>query len=283
MAAALAVDLPLRAEALRDPVIAERFVRATLRPQVDVTHPAPPYFQFDALDDGWLEANLSSIRIARRLRPGKRLAIFVRGSMDALVSGALASAALRYSQVLPEGALVFLGVAGLHPEESAPEVLAQYLRVVEAFDDAGFDVVADRVDALAPAAVAFGAVGAAGGTRIYRTIPPTPFWENEYSVKVLVKYLCPVRGDRMRSDVARKRLGRGSIEPCPVTGCSALDEPLENADLRSHHGHLTQHELTQARERGVDWVARRYENSPIKAVRVLGHAVRLARRRSAEA
>jgi len=115
MAAALAVELPIRAEDLRDAALAERFVRRTLSPQIDVTHPAPPYFEMGSAEDGWLGANLECVRIAGRLRPSKRLAVFVRGSLNALLNGALASAAPRYASVVPDGALVFLGVAGLHP------------------------------------------------------------------------------------------------------------------------------------------------------------------------
>lgn len=283
MGAALAVDLPLRAMDLVNDQVAERLVRATLKSQINVTHPAPPYFEFGALDDPWLAASLKSLGIARRQVSARRLAVFVRATRDALVTGAVSAAAARYAAAVPEGALVLLGVSGLHPEESPPEDLAAYLGAVEAFDDAGFDVIADRVDRFGAAAVACGAVGLAGGTRIYRTIPLSPFWANEWSVKIHVKYSVPIRGDRMAQSDALRRQRRGSIPPCPVEHCRALQQPIENAAVRQHHAHLTQLELEEARENGPIWLAQRYEESPIKHVRQLAMAVRLATRLSAEA
>jgi hypothetical protein len=279
MAAALAVDLPVRAEDLRDAELVETLNRATLRAQVGVTRPSPAYFEFSAIDDPWLEGNLALATSARVILPGRDLAVFVRGSLTALRSGALAASAERYRRVLPPGTWAVLGAAGLHPEVSPAEALAAYLEAVIAFRAAGFEVIADRVDHFGPAVVAAGALGIAGGPRIYRVIPPGPFWENEWSVKIRLKCAIPIRGDRMVPEKAIQRRARGSIESCPITDCRALDTEVTNAEIRAHYGHLTQLELDEARRHGLAWVARRYEDSPLKAVRRLGEAVRIAIRR----
>lgn len=270
------MELPFRIGDVENESSALPLVRATLRSQVGVTHPAPPYFEFGAFDDPLLDLNVRCVRLARRLRPGRQLAVFVRGSLDGLVSGALAASALRYASAVPEGGLAVLGVSGLHPDTATPEMLAAYLGAVEAFDAAGFDVVADRVDRFCSAAVAYGAIGGTGGTRVYRTIPPGPFWENEYTVKIRVKYAVPVRGDSMKPDDARRRRVRASIEKCPVQDCEALAEGASNADLRRHHGHLLQHEMADAQLKGKVWLAARYEESPLGRVRSWGEAMRLA-------
>lgn len=278
MSAALAVDLPLQASDLDNREARERFVRATLRSQVAVTRPAPPYFEFGAINDVWLRASLLCVAETVRLLPSRPPAIFVRGSLEALMSGALAASATRYRRVVPGAAWLLLSVSGLHPEQSSADELGTYLHAIRTFDRVGFEVFADRVDHLAPAAVAEGAIGLAGGSRTYRVTPPKPFWENDFTVKVRLKTAMPRRGDRLTPEVARRRRAKGSADSCPIPRCKVLEHEVSNGAIRAHYGHLTQHELEQARVNGLEWVAQRYEKSPIKVVRKLGEAVRVAQR-----
>jgi hypothetical protein len=275
MGSARLVDLPLRPEALADDARLEQFVRVTLSSQVGVSHPAPPYFRFSGLDDPWLRLSLRAAAVARRLNGSRPLAVFVSTDLDGLASGALTAAAPLYANVLPDGALVLLSVAGLHSLEAEPELLAAYLLAARAFAAAGFQVVADRVGRFGAAVVAAGAAGYCAGTRVYRHTPPSPDWQNEHSIKVFMHYEAPVRGDRIpREDVARRR-SLGSIPACPVPECP-VDERVRVKDMRWHSIHLQQLEVGEAADLGLEGWAGRLAASPRNYVRGWAEALRLS-------
>jgi hypothetical protein len=274
MPCAQLVDLPLQPGSLEADQALEEFVRATLSTQISVTDPAPPYFRFDSIDDPWLELSLRSAATARRLLGSRRLAIFVSASLAALRSGALAAAAARYREVLPDGALLFLGVAGLHSIESEAEDLAAYVSAANAFSEQGFELIADRVGRFGAAVVAAGARGYCAGTRVYRHTPPSPDWNSERSIKVLTHYEAAQRGDRIpRQDVVR-RLRRGSIPPCPDSECPVSD-PVTVPDLRWHSIHLQQLEVGEAEQKGLTAWAELWAASPRNYVRAWAEALRL--------
>lgn len=268
-------DLPLHPDDLEGDGPLEEFVRATLSTQIQVTHRAPPYFRFDAIDDPWLDLSLRAAAKARRLSASSRLAVFVSASLSCLESGALTLAAARYRQALPDGALIVLSAAGLHSIESEPAALASYIGAVDAFRSHGFEVVADRVGRFGAAVVAAGALGYCAGTRVYRHTPPSPDWNDERSIKVLTHFEAPERGDRIHRKDVVGRLRRGSLPACPVSSCP-VRESVTVPDLRWHSIHLQQHEVGVAQKMGLDAWASSLAASPRNYVRAWGEALRLA-------
>jgi len=270
------VELPLRPEALAASTAAlEEFVRVTVSTQISVSHLAPPYFRFSAIDDPWLELSLRSASVARRLSDQRRLAIFITTDLVGLESGALAAAAKRYRRVLPDGALVFLSVAGLDSLYAEPEALVAYITASRAFLEEGFEVIADRVGRFGAAVVAAGAGGYCAGTRVYRHTPPSPDWKNERSVKALMHYEAPRRGDRIRRQDVMRRLRRKSIPTCPVPDCP-VEDPVTVQDLRWHSIHLQQLEVGEAAEMGIAGWASLLADSPRNYVRGWSEALQLA-------
>jgi hypothetical protein len=275
MACAKLLDLPLRSEALTGEAALEQFVRLALSSQIGVTHPAAPYFRFASAEDPWLALSLRAAATARRLSGTRRLAVFVTSDLEGLVSGALAGAADRYRSVLPEGGLLFLSVAGLDSTTAEPELLAAYIDAARAYTGAGFEVIADRVGRFGAAVVAAGAAGHCAGTRVYRHTPSSPDWQNDFSIKVLMNYEAPRRGDRIpRQDVVR-RLRLGSIPACPVPDCP-VGEPITVKDMRLHSIHLQQHEVGEAAELGPEGWAEVLADSPRNYVRGWAEALRLS-------
>ncbi len=275
MAAARLVDLPLLPGAFADDSVLEEFVRATLSTQISVSHPAPPYFRFSSFDDPWLGLSLRAAALARRLSGQRRLAVFVSTDLAGLESGTLAASAGRYQQLLPEGALVFLSVAGLDSLYAEPAALAAYLAAARAFAAARFEVIADRVGRFGAAVVAAGAAGYCAGTRVYRHTPPSPDWKNERSVKALMHYEAARRGDRIRRQDVVRRLRRKSIPACPVPNCPVGD-PVTVKDLRWHSIHLQQLEASEAADLGLAGWAELLAASPRNYVRGWSEALRLA-------
>lgn len=274
MPSARLVDLPLRPEALADDAQLEQFVRAALSSQVGATHAAPPYFRFSSSDDPWLRLSLRAASVARTLSAPRPLAVFISTDLDGLASGALAAAAELYASVIP-GAFVFLSVAGLDSLAAEPEMLAAYIGAAGAFTAAGFRVIADRVGRFGAAVVASGAAGYCAGTRVYRHTPPSPDWRNERSIKVLMHYEAPGRGDRIRRQDVARRLRRKSIPPCPLPDCP-VGERVTVKDMRWHSIHLQQLEVGEAAELGLEAWAKLLAASPRNYVRGWAEALRLS-------
>jgi hypothetical protein len=279
MACAMVADLPLDPSVLlADHSALEEFVRATISTQVSVSHPSPPYFRFAALDDPWLELSLRAAEKAQRLSGGQQMAVFVNATLECLESGALALAAARYRTALPDGAIVFLSVGGLHSEDSEPDSLASYIGAIDAFRAQGFEVIADRIARFGAASVAAGARGYCAGTRVYRHAAAAPEATDIHRRGARMQYEAPGRGDRIpRRDVAR-RLKRGSIPPCSVPGCPiGTDMPVSVKDLRCHSIHLQQLEVAEAAELGQSAWIERLAESPRNFVRGWAEALRLSR------
>jgi hypothetical protein len=275
MPAARLVDLPLRPEALAGDAQLEQFVRLTLASQIGTTHVAPPYFRFSGVDDPWLQLSLRAAAVANKVSAPRPLAVFVSTDLDGLTSGALAAAAPLYARVLQGDALVFLSVAGLDSLAAEPKTLAAYLGAVGAFTAAGFRVIADRVGRFGAAVVASGAAGYCAGTRVYRHTPPSPDWKNERSIKVLMHYEAPGRGDRIRRQDVARRLRRKSIPACPVPDCP-VGERVTVKDMRWHSIHLQQLEVGEAAELGLEGWAKQLAVSPRNYVRGWAEALRLS-------
>jgi hypothetical protein len=278
MPCAQLVDLPLDPSTLlaSDSAL-EAFVRAALSTQISVSHAAPPYFRFDSLDDPWLELSIRAAATAQRLGGQRQMAVFVHTTLECLESGALALAAARYRDALPDQAIVFLSVGGLHSVDSEPETLAAYIGAVDAFRAQGFEVIADRVGRFGAAAVAAGARGYCAGTRVYRHAAASPEATEIHRRGATMQYEAPRRGDRIpRKDVAR-RLERQSIPACPVPDCPVGTEKLVTPkDLRRHSVHLQQLEVGEAEEMGQSAWAELLAESPRNYVRDWGEALRLA-------
>lgn len=278
MACAMVVDLPLDPSALlADDSALEEFVRATISTQVSVSHSSPPYFRFTALDDPWLELSVRAAGKAQRLTGRQQMAVFVNATLECLESGALALAAARYHAALPDGAIVFLSVGGLHSEDSEPQSLAAYIGAIDAFRTEGFEVIADRIARFGAASVAAGARGYCAGTRVYRHAAAALEASDIHRRGARMQYEAPGRGDRIpRKDVAR-RLRRGSIPACPIPGCPVgTDRSVSAKDLRRHSIHLQQLEVAEAAELGQSAWAKRLAESPRNFVRGWAEALRLS-------
>lgn len=278
MAGAMVVDLPLDPSVLlADHSALEEFVRATISTQVSVSHPSPPYLRFAALDDPWLELSVRAAEKAQRLSGRQQMAVFVNATLECLESGALALAAARYRTALPDGAIVFLSVGGLHSEDSEPGSLAAYIGAIDAFRAQKFEVIADRIARFGAASVAAGARGYCAGTRVYRHAAATPEATDIHRRGARMQYEAPGRGDRIpRGDVAR-RLKRGSIPACPIPGCPiGTDRPVSVKDLRRHSIHLQQLEVAEAAELGQSAWTERLAESPRNFVRGWAEALRLS-------
>lgn len=278
MPCAQVVDLPLDPSTLlADDSALEEFVRATISTQVSVSHPSPPYFRFDALDDPWLELSVRAAAKAQRLSGRRQMTVFVNATLECLESGALALAAARYRDALPDRAIVFLSVGGLHSEDSEPESLAAYIGAVDTFRAQGFEVIADRVGRFGAALVAAGARGYCAGTRVFRHAAAAPEATDIHRRGARIQYESPGRGDRIpRKDVAR-RLERGSIPACPVPDCPVgTEKPVTAKDLRHHSVHLQQLDVGEAEELGQGAWTELLAESPRNYVRGWAGALRLA-------
>lgn len=261
MPCARLVSLPLTASDFDREEDLLAFVRSAMSTQVGASHASAVYFCVDGLADPWTDVNLRAAVLTRKLAGNRRLALFVSGTIEALRSGSLAQLAVRYAERVNAPAMLFLSVAGLYTEEASPEDLAAFLLACTAFRDQGFDVIADRVGRFGATAVADGALGYCAGTRVYRHTPATPEWENDYSIKIPMKYEAARRSDRIaRSDVSR-RLSRQSLPACPVAKCPVTITSVNVPDLRLHSIHLQQHEVAEAaRLKSQAWAARLKES-----------------------
>jgi hypothetical protein len=247
--------------------------------QIGVVAPAPAYFEFDSLEDRWLDLNLRLAAAMERVT-GNGVALFVQVSCTALERGTLALCAARYAAALRGRGLVFLQVVGLDTEDCAPELLDRYLAAVRTWRAAGFKVVADCVGRFGVAAVAAGAPAMATGTRYYRTRRNVR--EQRFTRSAKVRYWAPSRGDRLPLDQARKRHAAGRLPGCPVGECNALDEDAKADDVRAHNLHVLAAELGQAVE-GPAAFARAWRASPRNYVRAWGSALERALSLSQEA
>ena len=181
---------------------------------------APPYFRFTDPRDPWLEVNLRAAELTQRIMHDHATAVHVEVDLIALRSGVLAQAAVMYADALGARGIALLKVAGLDTERAEPGDLTAYLHAVTAWANHGFHVVADRVGRFGAVAVAAGAVAACMGTRAYRTLPALePGSPRLRSPKLC--YWPAGRGDRLRPDVARERVARGTLDPCPHDDCRA--------------------------------------------------------------
>lgn len=247
--------------------VLDRFVRATAATQISTALPAAAYFQFESLSDPWLEVSLRAAASAQRLNRGGPIAVFAQVPIQALLDGTLESVAPRYAERLPGGALAFLRVAGFDPQDAHqgdPQVA--YLRAVAAWRAVGLEPFADRVGRFGIVALGAGARGMAAGSRVYRMLPPGPFWENPFSVKVPHRYQAP---DRMDSLPAREALDRRDRLPrCPVQDCDALRPGSDLVErLRVHHDHLLQAEAFQVESGEFGTILEAMRHSPRNYVR----------------
>jgi hypothetical protein len=211
---------------------------------------------------------------------GSSVALFVQVSRTALERGTLALCAARYADAMRSRGLVFLQVAGLDTEDCDPALLDKYLAAVRAWHSAGFAVVADCVGRFGVAAVASGAAAMATGTRYYRTRRNVR--EQRFTRSAKMRYWAPGRGDRLPLEQARKRYAAGRLEPCPVSGCTALEPDAKSNDVRAHIVHVLATELVDAVQDPVAF-ARAWSRSPRNYVRAWGSALERAVSLSQEA
>jgi hypothetical protein len=240
-----------------------------LESQIGVVAPAPAYFEFESLEDRWLEVNLGLAAAMERVA-GRPVALFVQVSCAALDRGTLALCAARYAAALRGRGLVFLQVAGLDTEDCAPELLDRYLAAVRAWDAAGLAVVADGVGRFGVAAVAAGAAAMATGTRFFRTRRNVR--EQRFTRSPRLRYWAPGRGDRLPLDQARKRHAASRLPACAAEDCNALDEDASADQVRAHNLHVVAGELVEAVEDPADF-AREWSLSPRNYVRAWGKAL----------
>jgi hypothetical protein len=270
MGCARAMPTPLLAQDLDSKELRSDLVVATLARQPEATFRAAPYFRFDSLSDPWLSANLNLARLTHELIGFDPIAVFVQVGLDALRSGVLARAAVQYRDALSAGALAFLQVAGFDAERAEPQDYLDYLQAVDAWRASGFDVVADRVGRFGVTAVAAGACATASGTRVSRSVPDLTRTAHRRGGST--RYWTPLRGDRLLVQDARARQQRGSLEPCPVDGCRALEDKAPIERLREHNIHLTLEELMAARSDPAA-LAESLRQSPIGFARDWGEAL----------
>lgn len=272
MGCATAMPTPLLAEDLDSKELRSDLVVHALARQPQATFRAAPYFRFDSQSDPWLAANLDLARLTHEMIGFEPIAVFVQVGLEALRGGLLARVALQYRDALSARALAFLQVAGFDAERAEPQDYLAYLQAVVAWRECGFDAVADRVGRFGVTAVAAGACGMASGTRVYRSVPD--LIRNVQHRGGSTRYWTPLRGDRLAVEAARARQQRGSLAPCPVDGCTALEEGSVER-TREHNLHLSIEELTAAR-RDAAALAERLRQSPIVFAREWGEALATA-------
>ena len=273
------IPLPLTSGALESDEAILEIVKTTLATQIDVTHPAPPYFTVDRLDDPWLEINLRAAEVAAQIAVGQRIAVFLCVSMNALAQPIFGEVARRYAERVP-GALIIFSVAGLDAEVASEETRVAYLDGVVALRRGGLSVLTDRVGYLAVAAAALGAEGTAAGTRGYRKTPVEPPDPDARRRAPSLKYVGPGRGAPVTLTKARGWVGtRYELPKCPVEGCT-LEACEEAAFRRAHNAHLASHDLRTAQDEPVEKTIERLKGSSIKAVRGYGAALEIALRRA---
>jgi hypothetical protein len=281
MRCARTVEMPLTTDALADATDLREFTVALLAEQAGAALPSAPYFCSDSLTGDWTSLNLRAAEMTAALTRGREIALFVQVDIEGLREGLLANAAGLYARALPRRGPAFLQVAGLDVENSDAGDLGAYLAAVEVWAAHGFQVIADRVGRFGVAAVAAGASGMACGTRYFRTVPDLAI-EPRFLRSGKTRYWAPLRGDRLKPDVARERARRGTLAPCPVEDCEALAEDASVDDLRLHNMHLSGVELELARA-DPNGLVRTLLDSPLRYVRSWGHALEQTLRVRAQA
>ncbi len=164
---AQAVPLPLGAKSLDEAQALLSLVRAGMSAQVGAEVTFAPDFQFESLDDPWLDVNLRGLVMTRTLAGARPVGAWIHVTLETMLSGTLALVVERYAARLAPGATVALTVSDMQPTLT-PYELTTYFRALEAFHGAGLRVIVDRAgDATIPAAGLF-ADGCILGTRLYQ-------------------------------------------------------------------------------------------------------------------
>jgi hypothetical protein len=281
---AQAVSLPLTPKALHEAQTLLSLVRTGMTAQVGAGRMFAPDFQFESLDDPWLDVNLRALVMARTLAGATPVGAWIHVTLETMLSGTLALVAERYAARLPAGATVALTVSDMRPILT-PDELATYFRALEAFRGAGLRVIVDRAgDATIPAAGLF-ADGCILGTRLYRTAPPTPHFTSEYNPRVKLKYFVGLQGRRVPRDLASKRHAAGRLADCEHPGCEAVGATASkgNIPVRLHSAHELRAAVRRAHLLGQAALLAEWRDAKLAHLRCWAQAIALASERSEEA
>ncbi len=269
---AAAVDLPLRADDLRNRRRREHFVDETMIMQAGAAAVAAPYFEYRYRGADVRRVNLAMVRRCVASAAGQLPVAFIQATLGAFLNGVLVNLAPAYAATGVTRA--FVRVRGLEAEAASAQEFSTYLEGIAAFNEFGIELVPDCVGRLGSPLVAGGASSFSTGAVHFRKVP-WPLLNKSGGGGVEVFY--EVSG----GFYAVARAARHNAPSCLLPGCmaSALDASLD--DLRLHNLHVLREESRLAAANDAVWYSGRLIASDQAQAVVWGEVLRERAQRAA--
>ncbi len=267
-----AIDLPLRADDLRNRRRREHFVDDTLTMQAGAAAIAAPYLEYKRRGPDVRRVNLAMVRRCVMSAAGQLPVAFIQVTLAALLDGVLNELALAYSAT--GVTRIFVRIRGLDAERASAPEFSAYLDAIAAFNEVGVEAVPDCVGRLGPPLVAAGAPSFSTGAVHFRKVP-WPLLNKSGGGGVEVFY--EVTGGFH----AVARGARHTAPSCVVPRCVAAAPNASLDDLRLHNLHVLREESRLAAANGGAWYAARLNASGQPQAVVWGEVLRERAQRAA--
>lgn len=243
-----AIDLPLRADDLRNRRRRERFVDDTMTMQAGAAAVAPPYLEYKRRGPDVGRVNVAMVRRCVASAAGQLPVAFIQVTVAALLDRVLKRLAPAYSAT--GVTRVFVRVRGLDAEEASAREFSDYLDAIAAFNEVGVELVPDCVGRLGPPLVAGGAPSFSTGPVHFRKVPRALLNKSGGGG---VEVFYEIAGGF--HSVARS--ARNAAPHCFVAHCVAAAPDASLEDLRLHNLHVLREESRLAAVNGGAWYAAR--------------------------
>jgi hypothetical protein len=241
-AMAAAIDLPLRAEDLRNRRRRERFVDDTLGIQAGAAALAPPYLEYKWRGPEVLRVNLAMVRRCVASVGTQLPVAFLQLTHWCLLDGLLERLAGPYAATGVKR--VFCRVRFLNAEAASSHEFDTYLEGIAAFADMGIELIPDCVGRLGPSLVAAGASSFSTGAIYFRKVPAALLNKSGGGGREV--YYEVAGGFR-----AVSREERHAEPSCFVADCPAADADASLDDVRIHNLHVLRQESRLAATSGA--------------------------------
>jgi hypothetical protein len=266
------IDLPLRADDLRNRRRRENFVDDTVGVQAGAQALAAPYFEYKRRGPDVRRVNLAMLRRCVSTAAGQLPVAFIQLTLSALLDGLLTRLASPYAET--GVSRVFVRVRGLDAEAADARGFAAYLDGIAAFSTVGVELIPDCVGRLGPPLVAGGAPSFSSGAVHFRKV----------SRRLLNK--SGGGGVEVFYEVAGGfhsvgRAGRHTGLACFVPGCPAAASNASLGDIRLHNLHVLREESRLAARNGAAAYAARLIGSGQPEAAAWGEVLRERAQRAA--